>query len=143
MIKFDYNQYCIEMLFECVPEIKNIDDPELREDFEWYAKGSPLLSHCVYQDVLCKYFLMLIKKKDKKSKEIVNHIVNLIEKLASHGDFQVRCVADVSFCEPLLDQLKPKKDIEKYLLPKSLELARDVGKRMFDLDPLTWEEKKK
>jgi hypothetical protein len=137
MKKFDFNKYCMDLLFKYVPEINQMDEP-LKSEFEWYAKDLPLRSHSIYESILCPYFLMLIEHTDKKNKDVVSRIINLIEELACNEDFEVRCVASVSFCEPLLAQLKVTKDIEKYLLPKSLQLAREIGKQVFGFDSKTW-----
>lgn len=133
MKNFDWNKYCMDALFRKIPEINNLEEP-LKSEFDWYKKDDPLLTHCIYESVLCPYFLLLIKRDDEQSKDTVKRIVELIEELANHKDFEVRCVAQVSFCEPLLYKLKPPKDIEKYLLPKSLELAKQTGWDIFGLD---------
>ena len=88
----------------------------------------------IYEDVLCPYFLSLIHKTNKKSQDIAKRIINLIEDLAGHKNIEVRDFIRVGFCEPLIPKLNPCSDIEKYLLPKSLELAKDIAWNRFGLD---------
>jgi hypothetical protein len=121
-----------------VPEIYNLEEP-LQADFEWYSKDkSTFTAYNLYEDILCPYCISLIKKEDNHSLEIVKRIMILIESLIKHQDFQVQCLAKVGFLEKLVHDLSPRKDLEKYLLHKSLEAARIIAKKMYGLNPYTW-----
>jgi hypothetical protein len=138
----EVKKFTLDLLFRYVPEIENLDDEKLKAEFEW-QKTDPLLPYIVYEDVLCPYYMLLLKRNDKKSKEIAKRIKELIELLANHHEFEVRCLAKVGFLEKLVHDIKPRKLLDKVLLPKSLEMAKSIAKNAYDLDPYTWEPIKK
>lgn len=142
MKTFNYSEYCLKQLFQNIPEIPNLEG-ELKEELKYILDGG-LGAHTVYEDVFCYFVLDLINKQNpnQKEKEIIRRSFELIEELANHEDFDVRCVADVSFIEPLLDKIEPTKKIEEYLHPKSLEMAREIARSQFGLNPYTWEKEK-
>jgi hypothetical protein len=131
-----YNKFCIDILFKNISEIKALQEP-LKSRLQ-YIIINELGAHIYYEDILCPFFLSLLEDETKDSKKIIEKIVLLIEELVKHDDFEVRCVAYVSFIEPLLDKIQPTQSIEKYLLPKSLEKARHIAKDQFGMNPKTW-----
>jgi hypothetical protein len=133
MEKFDSNTYAFKKLLQHVPEINNLEGDLKKTFLDHQDHESPLVT-LIYEDVLCPYFLSLIKKTDKESKDITKRIINLIEELANHDDFEVRCIAQVGFLERLVHDMNPRKDLEKYLLPASLELAKEIAWDRFGLD---------
>ena len=142
MTGYNFKKYCLEILYEKVPEINNLEEP-LKSDLEFHLEDDEPLVYCIYEDVVAIYFMQLIKKKDRKSLDIVRRIAELIEEFVEHENFDVRCLVKVGFLESLLSRIEPRKDVEKYLLPKTLEMARAVGKHMYGFDPQTWEVMKK
>ncbi len=136
MKKFDYSKYCLEQLFKRVPEIKNIKEEPLKSDLKWYMEDSsdPNVAHGIYESVLCGYYVQLIKNPTEDNKKIMNKIMCLVDDLAGHENYYVRNVIQVSFCEPLIPELSPYSDVEKYLLPKALDLAKEIAWSVFGLD---------
>ncbi len=139
MSKFDFNSYCMEQLINYVPEI-NDPNEELGKRYQEYIDYyKEILVYLIYEDILCPYFMDIVKQSDSYSQDTAKRIAKLIDHLLRHKDFNVQCVADVGFLEKLVHDMKPRKDLEKYLLPYSLEIARKVGKTMYGLNPRTWE----
>ena len=136
MKKFDYSKHCIEQLFKKVPEIKNIKEEPLKSDLEWYMEdsGDPNVAHGIYESVLCGYYVQLIKNPTEENKKIMEKIMYLVEDLAGYENYHVRNVIEVSFCEPLIPELNPYSDVEKYLLPKALALAKSIAMLRFGID---------
>jgi hypothetical protein len=126
--------YCLEKLFSKVPEIKSLQG-DLKEELE-YALKAGFGAHIIYQDIFSYYILDLINKKDKTKadKGILSRSFELLEELVNDEDVEVRSVAAFSFIEPLLARLKPTKAIERYMLLKSFELAKEVGWNMYGFD---------
>jgi hypothetical protein len=144
MSNFDFNKYCLDKLFSSIPEIKSIKG-ELQEELQ-RALHKGYGAHIIYEDIFSYFISDFINKKSdltEEEKQIVERSFKLIEELAHHEDFEVRCVVEVSFIEPLLDKIKPMKKIEEYILPKSLEMAREVVRERYELDPITWEKDNK
>jgi hypothetical protein len=138
MTTFNYSEYCIERFLQTFSNLK--DNPQYKEDVEEalaHEKGA----HDLYERVLCAYVLNMIKQKKLEDSQKIKEVFQFIEELMQHEDFEVRCVAKVSFIEPLLDKIEPTKEIEKYLGPFSLEAARNIGSFRFGLNPITWENK--
>ena len=136
----DFSTYCKDRLFKEIPEINSLDSP-LREALEDALKNN-FGAHIIYDDVFCPYVLSLIDGKSnlKSNRQILDRSFNLVEELANNEDFEVRCVAKVSFVEPFTSKIKPMKDVEKYLKPTSLQMAREIAKEQFGRNPETWEE---
>lgn len=137
MTKFNYNQYCINRLLETFPELK--DNERYRGDIEdglRFESGA----HDIFERVLCSYVLDMLNHKDFKDHAKMKKAFDLIENLINHEDFEVRCVAKVSFIEPFTCYMKPMQNVENYLEPKSLEMAREIAKERYGRNPITWEE---
>jgi hypothetical protein len=136
MKKFDYSKYCLDQLFKRVPEINDLNEPfksYLKDDIE-SSKDNPHIAHSTYEGVLCGYYVQLIKNPTEDNKKIMNKIMCLVDDLAGHENYYVRNVIQVSFCEPLIPELNPYSDVEKYLLPKALDLAKEIAWSVFGLD---------
>jgi hypothetical protein len=136
MSLFDYSAYCIKRLFLDFPELK--DDPRYKEEIN-EANNFEKKAHDLYERVFCHYVLDLIQQQKIDDKEKIKKAFDLIEQLAQHAEFEVRCVAEVSFIEPFTCYLEPMKDVEKYLGPKSLEMAREIAHERYGRNPNTWE----
>ena len=132
-------EYCLKKLFDKVPEIKSIKG-KLKEELE-YDLERGFGAHVIYEDIFSYYVFDLMNKhnRTKQEDDTLKRSFELIEELAHDEDIEVRNVAKVSFIEPILGKLQPTKDIEKYLLPKSLQLAMDIGQFRFGFNPKTWE----
>ncbi len=138
-MEFDFNTYTLDELFKMIPEIKNLTSniklPDyykpIKDTLEFYMKDP--MAYLIYEDVVCPYFLWLIANKDKNKENslIIARIAKLIDDLLQHEESSVRCVAEVGFLERFVHDLKPTKDVEKYLLPQSLEVAKRVGRNMY------------
>ena len=138
MKKFDFNKYCLDRLFTEIPEIHSIGG-ELKQILDEYLAEGPR-AHLVYEDIL-SYFILNLLNKDyliPQEKELIKKLFKLIEELATHEDHEVRCVAEVSLIEPLLDKMNPIEKLINHLLPKSLELAKEVGKFRFGFNTDNW-----
>ena len=136
MEEFNYSKYCIEQLLKRVPEIHNLNEPfksYLQDDME-SIKDNPHIAHSTYESVLCGYYVQLIKNPTEENKKIIEKIMYLVEDLAGHKNYYVRNVIEVSFCEPLIPELNPYSDVEKYLLPKALALAKSIAMLRFGID---------
>ena len=136
MKRSDYSKYCIEQLFHRVPEIRNLEEPlksYLQNDMNDII-DDPDIAHSTYESVLCEYYIQLRKIPTEENKKIMDKIMYLVEDLAGHENYYVRNVIAVSFCEPLIPKLSPYSDVEKHLLPKSLELAKRIAWNRYGLD---------
>ncbi len=140
MSDFNFREYCINKLLEQVPEIREIRTSygKTLEDLEDWVT-------IIYEDLLCEYVLSLIHRDNLKEKDVLKRAFDLIEELARHENFDVRCVAQVGFLEKFVANLEPTSGIEKYLKfrPHALELAREIANLCFGLDPHTWEKRDK
>jgi hypothetical protein len=130
MSDFNYND-CLKILFQRIPEIKNLKEP-LKSKLADHLKDN--LTTCIFEDVVCYYFLDLMKDNSRSSEEIMKRISQLIEDFVTHSENTVRGLGEVGFIEALLAKLEPPSDIEKYLLPHSLEAAKRIGWDIFGLD---------
>jgi hypothetical protein len=128
----DHNQYCKEKLFSEFPEIIYL--PSYKKALEL---GDDESAGIIFDRIFVPYILNLINKNPKDKN--VKRAFKMIEEMLQHKNFDVMCVAKVEFIEPFLNKIQPTKDIEKYLLPKSLEAARDLARKWFKIDPNTWE----
>ncbi|MBW8309449.1 MAG: hypothetical protein K0M45_07440 [Candidatus Paracaedibacteraceae bacterium] len=136
MSKFDFSKYCNEKLFATFPEL--LQDKRYQETISSGLQRE-YGAHGIYEDVFFDYVISLISDDSGKNKAEIKKAFELIEELANHEDFETRCVAEVSFIEPLLDKLESTKDIEKYVGPRSLQMAREIGSFRFGFNPITWE----
>ena len=151
MTTFDYSKHCNKKLFEKFPELLEYSKYGAYIQ-EAYEIGVMLLddetetrdssAHLIYEDVFCNYVLDLIKNPHaiKNTRQKLKAAFDLIEELANHEEFEVRCVAEVSFIEKFTHDLKPMKDVEKYLGPTSLKMAREIAQERYGRNPVTWEE---
>ena len=133
MKNFDFDSYCNKVLFKNFPELFN--EPGY-EDAVMYADN---MSTIIYENAFIPYILKMIKENNPDNKKKLNKAFDMIEKMLDHKNFQVHCVAKISFIEPFLVKLEPTKDIEKYLRTKSLAAARDLARKWFKINPETWE----
>lgn len=142
---FSFSEFCNQKLFKTFPEL--LDHPHyqaiIQNALEYGNLPGALdcgdtSAHGIYEDAFCYYVLELIKSNDKESKKKVKKAFALIEELTHEEDFEVRCVAKVSFIEPFLSKIEPMKEVEKYLGPKSLEMAREIASFRFGMNPRTW-----
>lgn len=148
MSEFAFSKYCNKKLFETFPELRNLDvKPPMKfsprtyqEIIEDALKDPKYGAHGIYEDAFCPYVLDLIKKNDKESRKKVKKAFELIEELVQHENYDVRCLAEVGFIEGFICKLQPTKDVERYLLPKSLEAAREIANEYLIFNPQTWEE---
>lgn len=136
MSKFDFSKYCNDKLFSAFPELLQDERYQKTISRELQTEYG---AHGIYEDVFFDYVFSLIFENPLKNKAEIKKAFELIEELANHEDIETRCVAKVSFIEPLLDKLKPTKDIEKYVGPQSLQMAKDIGSFRFGFNPITWE----
>ena len=138
--KSDFNNYCLKMLFTNIPELHSLEGL-LKEELDWHNSIGPM-AHLIYDDVFTPFTLERLNKANptEADNDLITRVFNLIEELLHHEDFEVRCVAEVSFLEPLLDKIKPMGRLEQYLLPKSLEAARCIAERWYGRNPYTWEQ---
>ena len=136
MEEFNYSKYCIEQLLQRVPDIHNLDEPikSYLEEYIGSIEDDTHVAHGIYEDVVCGYYVQLIKNPTKENKKIIEKIMHLVEDLAGHKNYYVRNVIEVSFCEPLIPELNPYSDVEKYLLPKALALAKSIAMLRFGID---------
>ena len=137
-MSFDYSKYCNDKLFATFPELR--DNHEYKKIIRDALDRGETSAHGIYEDVFCPYVLDLIKKGDKESKEKAHKAFSLVEEIINHPNFEVTCIAYVGFIEKFTAEMKPMKDVEKYLSPKSLEAAREIAQKWFGRNPLTWEE---
>lgn len=131
---FDHSKYCIDMLFKKIPEISKLEG-ELKEQLD-YCIENDFGSYIYYENVFV-YFLVDILKKistTEQDKELLSRCFQFIEELSSHENFEVRCLSKVGIIESLLDKIKPTRDIEKYLGPNSLQLAKESAWDHFGID---------
>ena len=137
MEEFDFNQYCNDAFFQYFSKLKDnsLYTLSIKEALERTETGS----HGIYEDVLCPYILDIIESNDRFFQKDIDHVFNLIEELITHECFEVRCVAEVSFIERFVHDLKPRRDVEKYLKPASLQAARNVAVERYGINPYTWE----
>jgi len=133
MAEFDCSKYCMEQLLKKVPEITDLEG-DLRQIYLDHLDYEFPLVILIYEDVLCPYFLSLINKSNKKSKDIAKRIINLIEELAEHKNIEVGNFVQVGFLERLVHDIIPRKDLEKYLSPSSLKLAKEIAWNRYGLD---------
>jgi len=138
-MKPGFNKYCLNVLFNKIPEIDSDLNPYryILKEYE----GSGLGCYLYYEDIFCPFVLELINKNQKTvhEKELIKRCFLLIEELSNHKSFEVRCVAKIGFLERLVAEIIPTKRIEEYVLPKSLELAREIGFERYGFNPITWE----
>ena len=138
MRDFHYSQYCNHKLLSAFPEI--LENLEYKKIIDNAIKDSQKLSaHGIYEDVFCPFVLDLIQKPDKESRQKLKKALNLIEEIANHEDFNINNVAYVSFIERFTSDIKPMKNVEKYLGPKSLKMAREIARERYGRNPNTWE----
>lgn len=130
----DYNNYCKKVLFKNFPEL--LETLSYKKAVKY---GDDESAGIIYERIFVSYILQLIKDGDSKNKKKISKAFKMIENLLQHNDFNVRCVAEVEFIEPFLVKLKPTKDVEKYLMPKSLAVARELARRWFKINPNNWE----
>ena len=130
----NFNIYCNQALFENIPEL--FETPRYQETVRYYGDQS---AGFLYETAFVPYVLDLIKDSSFESKKKLNKAFELIEHLIQNDDFHVRCVAEVEFIEPFLAMLEPTRDVEKYLRPKSLEIAKEIARKYFKINPETWE----
>ena len=114
--------------------MNNLEEP-FKSDLEDYEG----LATFIFDIVVARYFIHLIKQETQEANKTVKKIARLVEDLVIHENFNVRCIAEVGFIEGLICKMEPTKDVEKYLLPESLKKAREIGHHMFGYDPVTWE----
>ena len=132
MKKEPVDLFCHEELLKAVPEI--IQTKEYQEVVDYFKDCS---AGFIYESALLPYVIKLIQENPKDKK--LDNIFDMIERIIKHDDFDIRCVAKVEFIEPFLLEIKPTKDVEKYLRPKSLAAARELARKWFKIDPDTWE----
>ncbi|WP_010304010.1 DUF7674 family protein [Candidatus Odyssella thessalonicensis] len=137
MAKYDYSTYCNEALFESFPEL--LDFSKYKEIIAEACEDYQYSAHSIYEQVLCDYILSILEKKDSLSRSSLKKAFELIEELVQHENFEVRCVAKVSFIEPFLDKVNPTRGVQKYLKPASLKAAQEIAAQRFGLNPITWE----
>lgn len=144
-LTFHFSQYCNNKLLSAFPEL--LDHPDYKKMIEDALAEDALgagssSAHTIYESVFFRFVLHLMQQRQssKESRDKLKVAFDLIEEIANHKDFETRCVVKVSFIEPFTAAMKPMKDVEKYLGPKSLEMARDIAQSLFGRNPDTWEE---
>lgn len=136
MDEFNYETYCKDKLESILPGFQK----------KWEQQANlPVIqevdAYMLYERALLDdYVFEAIRRMDKSDKRNLYNIFNLIEELIQHPNFNVQCLAEVGFIEPFVATLEPKRDVEKYLRPKSLETARALARKWFKINPETWEE---
>ena len=140
MKKFDPDQYCLDRLIKVAPEICKIEP--FKSEFEWHHDKYGPNVHCIYEDVLRPYFLSLLDKSGFVSRKALKKIAELIDELLQHEDFDVMCIAKIGFLEGLLHDLYGQGRItliEKYLLPHSVKVAKELAKTsIYKFDSSVW-----
>lgn len=91
-----YRQLTSQYLLSKFPEFKKeINDQMISLEEE--------LPHCIYANVLNPFLREYFKFPDLNHEGLVERIFNFYEDLAVNGDFEVKCLLEVSLLEPLWD----------------------------------------
>lgn len=136
-MKAEHSEFCNNKLFVLLPELLN--DLKYQPIIQDALEDERLSAHGIYEDILCPFVLELIQKNDKKSKKKIVQFFDLIEEIASNSNFYISNVAYVSFIEKFIHDISSMKDVEKYLGPISLDMAREIAKERYGRNPTTWE----
>ena len=95
----------------------NEKDGDWHEDLGFYE----FYPHLVYADILCEYIRNI--SETSKSNEILKRVFNFLEQLASHEEYDVRNVVEVSVFESLgRDDKKTLERVHSYLGPNTKTL---------------------
>ena len=91
-----YSQLTSRYLLKMFPEFKK----EINAQIAFLEEELP---HCIYANVINPFLVRYFKTSNLKDTELVERIFNFYEDLAVNGDFETKCLLEVSLLEPLWD----------------------------------------
>lgn len=91
-----YNQLTSQYLLNLFPEFKT----EINAQVSFLGEELP---HCIYANVLNPFLKRYFKTPNSTDEGLVERIFNFYEDLATNGDFDTKCLLEVSLLEPLWD----------------------------------------
>ncbi len=94
MIK--YSELTSRYLLDMFPEFEK----EINAQMDFIEEELP---HCIYANVINTFLIGFFKNSNPNDKKIAERIFDFYEDLAVNGDYEAKCLLEVSLLEPLWD----------------------------------------
>lgn len=104
----EYSQLTSRYLLKMFPEFKK----EINAQIAFLEEELP---HCIYANVINPFLRGYFKKPNLSDAKLVERIFKFYEDLAVNGDFETKCLLQVSLLEPLWDYRESYSGAQKFM----------------------------